>query len=92
MTCIDCNHDREHPHRQYCPTCIYCGARLIKRIGAIFNGDRAMKQARMRQVLADWKAHGHDESEIRRLVKEGPLVEPLPVLEEKPKQTKGKRK
>jgi hypothetical protein len=90
--CPDCKEATEHPsHRQYCPKCIFCGARLIKRIGAIFNGDRAMQQARMRQVLADWVAIGHSEAEIRRLVKEGPLHEPLPVVEEKPKSKKGKK-
>ena len=90
--CPDCKEATEHPsHRQYCPKCIYCGARLIKRIGALLSGDRVMKQQRMRKVLDDWKAHGHDESEIRRLVKEGPLVEPLPVVEEKPKPKKGKK-
>ena len=77
--CPDCKEATEHPsHRQYCPKCIYCGARLIKRIGGLLEGDRAMKQARMKAVLNDWVAYGHSEAVIRDLVKKGPLVEPEP--------------
>lgn len=75
--CPNCKAASEHPsHTIYCPTCIYCGARLIKRISNLLHGDKKMLQARMRKVLKDWKEYGHSEDEIRRLVKHGPLTEP----------------
>ena len=56
----------------FCPSCIYCGARLIQVIGT-FAIAASVCTARRRVVLADWMAHGHSEQEIRRLAK-GPLA------------------
>ena len=58
------------------PKCLWCTARLIKRIGSlpIPAGEVA---ARRRVVLADACAYGHSEASIRSLVKTGPLVAPV---------------
>lgn len=77
MSCTDCTATREAPAwPMHNPACIYCGARLIQRIGK-YNIAVAAVTERRRAVLADWVAHGHDEAQIRALVK-GPLaVEPI---------------
>ena len=36
MTCEECNRARENPEWfRFCPTCLWCGARLIQKIGAL---------------------------------------------------------
>jgi hypothetical protein len=58
------------------PACIYCGARLIQRIGKVGNTNAEITQRR-RVVLADWMALGHDEAEMRELAKAAAMaVEP----------------
>lgn len=68
--CEPCDTAREYPTANvlYCPSCIYCGARLIQRIGRL---PIAVSEAttRRREVLADWVKLGHKEAEIRTLVK-----------------------
>lgn len=68
-TCTDCQAARETNGLWafHCPTCLWCGARLIKRIGKL---DRPKDEltARRKRVLADWVAAGHSEAQIRALV------------------------
>ena len=66
-------HYRNDPqlHRMHCPACAHCGARLIQKIQRWSQLPRPQVQAACRQVLADWLACGHCESEIRALAKAG---------------------
>lgn len=52
----------------YDPACLWCGARLIRKLGAM-SRPRAEITARRTNVLADWMALGHEEAELRRLAK-----------------------
>ena len=76
MNCTDCTATREAPAwPMHNPTCLYCGATLIQRIGK-YSIPISAATERRRAVLDDWVAHGHDEAQIRRLAK-GPLaIEP----------------
>lgn len=67
--CTDCQAARETNGLWafHCPTCLYCGARLIQRIGKL-PAPRAELSARRKRVLEDWVAAGHSEAEIRALV------------------------
>ena len=49
------------------PRCIFCGARLIQKLGKLRVMPAEITQRR-RAVLADWIAAGHREAEIRELV------------------------
>lgn len=74
MPCQDCTASRltNGLWVTFDPRCLYCGARLIQRIGKLpIPQDKAT--ARRKQVLADWCALGHAESEIRALAK-GPMA------------------
>ena len=64
------------------PACLWCGARLIQKIGRL-QLSASESTARKRAVLADWTAYGHSEIQIRRLVKAKELA--LAPLEVKPK-------
>lgn len=80
MTCKDCAASTETGSnwRQYdSPKCIYCTARLIKQIGTLRAPTSAEIVARKRAVLADAMEWGHQEAQVRALVKDGPLVEPV---------------
>ena len=85
MTCSNCNTARTFPgYRFFCPSCVYCGARLIQHLGTYRITTQECVQRR-RVVLADWMAHGHPEAQLRALAK-GPLPiapahapEPLPT-------------
>ena len=73
MICQNCNTARQHSdYRMFTPACIYCGARLIQRIGLLPIPASECSERRSK-VLADWVAHGHSEKQIRELVK-GPLA------------------
>ena len=73
MTCANCITAKGfNGYRMFNPACIYCGARLIQRLG-MFQIPTSECTTRRRAVLADWMAHGHDEAQIRALVK-GPLA------------------
>ena len=79
MTCPSCKAATETNglHAIYdSPKCIYCTARLIKRIGSL---QIAVSEAsaRRRAVLQDALNYGHAEKEIRDLVKDGPWVQPV---------------
>ena len=52
----------------HCPSCVYCGARLIWRIQR-FQIPRQEKIDRCRRALKVWTDYGHSETEIRRLAK-----------------------
>ncbi len=58
-------------HRMFNPACLHCGARLIQRLGKLPRPKDEIT-ARRRQVLSDWMAQGHSESDLRRLAK-GPV-------------------
>jgi len=77
MNCTDCTATREAPAwPMHNPACIFCGSRLIQKIGKY---PVAISEAteRRRVVLADWVAAGHNEAQLRALCK-GPLaIEPI---------------
>lgn len=76
MTCEDCNHARIAPlYRLYNPACLWCGARLIQRLGTILRPSSEIVQRR-RQVLQDWMAYGHDERRLRTLAKSADCFAP----------------
>lgn len=80
MTCETCTATRicAGHNRVYDPLCLWCGARYIKQLGQ-FGGTftNAEIAQRRRDVLRDWMAFGHDETEMRELAK-GPMpVEPV---------------
>ena len=77
--CKPCQIAAEFPqYRMFCPSCLYCGARLIQLLGKQPMPEHECIQRR-RQALADWMAHGHSEEVIRELVR-GPLaIAPLPT-------------
>lgn len=56
----------------FSPACIFCGARLIQRIGKLHIAQSECV-ARRRAVLKDWVDWGHSEAQIRELVK-GPVA------------------
>lgn len=67
--CIPCDKAREFPgHTMHCPSCLYCGARAIQRLGnmAIPMSD---SNRRRRETLAEWMDWGHSEVDLRRLAK-----------------------
>ena len=69
MPCDCCEKSRLGPmYAVHCPSCLHCGARLIWAIQRL-PISREAKISRCRAVLADWKANGHSEEEIRRLAK-----------------------
>ena len=74
--CQDCQRAAAGPlYALHCPTCVYCGARLIQRIQKLqITADS--KRSRCRQVLADWLAHGHNETQLRALAKGATAVQP----------------
>jgi hypothetical protein len=62
--------------RYYELQCLWCGARLIQRIGRLQVMPSEIKQRRQ-AVLKDWMAWGHSEQELRDLVKGPMAVEPV---------------
>lgn len=80
MTCECCQAARETAGlwNQFTPLCLWCGARLIQRIGKLAIAQSESVERR-RTVLADWMKAGHPEDELRRLagLKGLPLA-PLP--------------
>jgi len=78
--CDLCNIARLDPeHRMFCPACLWCGARLIQRLGTLAIGATACRDRR-RAVLADWMVHGHSETQLRSLAR-GALPLALAPLE-----------
>jgi len=71
MQCTDCNAAKQTDGkwtRYNTPQCIHCTARLIKRIGA-YPIPASEAHARQLAVSRDAIAYGHQNKEIRRLVK-----------------------
>lgn len=71
--CNNCKTAQEfRNHSMFDPACIFCGARLIQRIGKL---PIAQSEAvlRRRAVLKDWVDWGHSEAKIRQLAK-GPTA------------------
>jgi hypothetical protein len=88
MRCEECQSVSEGPlWNRYDPSCIYCGARLLRKLGTL-SIPKDQIQKRRTKVLTDWVKQGHNESQIRSLVKSGPWQEP-PT---KTKQDSAKRK
>lgn len=78
--CECCDVTRDSPeHPSHCPSCSYCGARLIWRIQKLGRGATETK-ARCQTVLADWmRLGGHAENEIRSLAKQKAMpIKPPP--------------
>lgn len=79
--CECCSRARQCPmYGVFTPACLWCGARLFRRLGDLepVVGARAVRQRRV-TVLDDWERHGHSRTELRTLAL-GPDVplEPLP--------------
>lgn len=69
MTCEVCDTARGNPaFPMHCPTCVWCGARLIQRLRGLPR-PRQEIAARQRRVLSDWVAHGHAEELLRSLAR-----------------------
>jgi len=75
MPCQSCQTIRKHypadpqQHRQHCPTCLHCGARLIQKMQRLYQLTAEQRRDRCRQTLAQWLAQGHDEQQLRKLAK-----------------------
>lgn len=79
--CPNCQAAREtdNQSRQYnSPQCEYCTARLIKTIRGLAVA-RSMAAARMSAVLADAIGYGHNELQVRSMVKAGPYLAPVSI-------------
>ncbi len=73
MTCTNCETARTFPqYRLFNPVCLYCGARLIQSLGLLPIPVSECK-TRRQAMLALWLSQGHNEAQIRELVK-GPLA------------------
>jgi hypothetical protein len=66
------------------PACLYCGARLIQRLGTLPRPKDEIV-TRRRQVLADWMRYGHPEDQLRSIAK-GPT--PLAPIADSPSTMK----
>ena len=83
--CPDCAATREAPNGpRHCPTCLWCGARILSRILDL-KGFRPAKElsTRATAALKVWMDHGHDEQQLRTLCASGSLIQPL-MNERKP--------
>lgn len=67
-------------YRYFALQCVWCGARLIQKLGRLSVTQAEITQRR-RAVLADWTKYGHSEQEIRELVR-GPMAV-APIAKEK---------
>lgn len=67
--CSTCDRARAFPaYTLYCPSCLWCGARLIQLLGAM-QITQPESNRRRRETLAEWLEWGHSEVELRRLAK-----------------------
>ena len=75
LACDCCASAKENPTwHTFTPSCIHCGARLIKRLGTL-PILRSECTTRRKAALETWVKWGHSETELRRLVKVGPWIE-----------------
>lgn len=88
--CEDCAAAKENPHwARFCPSCLWCGARLIQRIQALVHRPAQERTQRCKAVLTDWVAMGHAEHALRSLAKGPTPLQPADFSEpEQPKKTK----
>lgn len=73
-------------YRMFNPACIYCGARMIQTLGKL-RIPASQCSARRTAALHAWMEYGHDEQQIRSMVK-GPLAigpEKGSVCEDRPR-------
>lgn len=76
MICDNCKVARDFPeYRLFNPACLYCGARMLQRLGRLSIPLSECTQRR-REALAVWVKRGHSEPEIRRLYKGPPALQP----------------
>lgn len=77
LACEECDVARESPDWKRFDSlkCVYCAARLIKRV-AQFATSRSEVTERRQKALAAAVERGLSETEIRGLVERGPLVQP----------------
>ena len=78
--CDECQILREHYPRDpevrlararlFSPACLHCGARYIQWIQRHSGRPVEARQRECRRVLERWKAHYHDEAELRALAKQ----------------------
>lgn len=74
--CPCCNIVRQNPtYPQFNLGCVYCGARLIQRLGQMQISATECK-VRRQAVLRDWVEFGHCEQQIRTLVAGPPCIGP----------------
>ena len=87
MACDCCNSDRicAGHYRYFDPRCLFCGGRLLARIGRVKALPSVIAQRR-RVVLADWKSQGHSESELRDLAKAPESLEPIKKVADEPRR------
>ena len=78
MTCSTCTAARETAGhwRYFDPACLFCGARLIQRIGTV-KATKAEISQRRTVVLKDWIAQDHSEKELRELAAGPMCFEPV---------------
>jgi hypothetical protein len=74
----------------FTPACVYCGARLIQRIGLLPIPPSEIT-ARRRVVLRDWMAHGHSEQNLRQFAKGSTALGPAPSTERDSRTPKKRR-
>lgn len=66
--CPCCTNARQNPtYPRFNLGCVYCGARLIQRIGLLQISQTECRERRQ-SVLKDWVEYGHSETQIRALV------------------------
>ena len=75
MACEVCRTAIESHHRMHCPSCIYCGARLIQNIQKL-DRPREERIQRCRDVLQVWMQYGHNEADLRSLAKGPKPIDP----------------
>ena len=67
--CQCCEIARDCPkYAMFCPSCIHCGARIIQQLASLPISTSECS-ARRKAMLYVWLEQGHNEVEIRRLVK-----------------------
>ena len=88
MICSNCQVAKGFAgYRLFNPACLYCGVRVIQFLGGLPISESECKRRR-RDMLSVWLGQGHDEQQIRSLVKGPPCIGPgvatvseLPMLE-----------
>ena len=63
-------------YRHFCPSCVFCGGRLLNRIGRVQALSTEILQRR-RAALKVWMDWGHAETELRALAKAHESLQPI---------------